>query len=137
MGHGLSVIPDGNPSCSNKFCFAVLSLKSSRETLQHVLRPFWNELEEYRKKEGVNIHLTFGQPSDTARPSQNSSHHDKKPHFLEQVTSFASSSRVELHLPSTLSSSERMLVHEEAERLRLLHKTVGGRKDRHLVLRKS
>ena len=133
---GLNVIPDGNPSCSDKFCFAVLTLKSSRETLQRILRPFWNELEEYRKKDGVNIHLTFGHPDDASSPSKNSSSNDKNPPFIDQVTSFASSSRKELHLSPTLSSCERMLVHEAAERFGLLHKTVGSGKDRHLVLKK-
>lgn len=135
VGRGLNVIPDGNTSCSNRFCFSVLSLKSSRETLQHVLRPFWNELEDCRKKGGVNVHLTFGQPTEAS--SKSGSYDEKSPPFLDQVSSFVSSDQRELHLPPTLSSHERMLVHEAAERLGLLHKTVGSGRDRHLVVKKN
>ena len=128
---GLHVARD---TCSNvrdvdQFCFAVPSLKSARETLQSVLRPFWNELSEYRKKQGLQMQLTFGQPSTNSSPAQSKQ-------FLDQVHSFASSTDKELHLPSTLTGHDRLLVHEAAERLGLQHTTVSSGKTKHIVLRK-
>ena len=139
---GLQVVSDGNVKNGGKLCFAVPSLKSAKETLQTVLRAFWSEMSEYRKKEGLQIHMTFGKPSDTttttsigqtvqAKQSPNTS-------FLDLVTSFATttSTDTELHLSSHLTAHDRLLVHEAAERLGLQHTTITSGREKHIVLRK-
>ena len=147
LSAGLDVIPDGNTQNEREFCFAVSQTKSSKQILQQTLRPFWNELSEFRKQSGVNVELTFGQDTDSMRPSTAKATPDTSSSLctatasgssIEQIMQFASgSSGKELRLTDTLSGYERLLVHETAERLGLQHTTVGTGKHRHIVLMKK
>lgn len=144
LSHGLDIKSDGNVTNKSRFCFAVPPLKSAKDTLQQVLRPFWSELADLRKQDGLTIQLNFGQPTlTTASPSLDAvsdiaGKDPKSAALVDQVTKFASStdSSKELHLPSTLTSHARLLVHEMAERLGLQHSSVGNGRDRHVVLKK-
>ena len=133
---GLHVAREGNVGNTNQLRFAVPSLKSARETLQTVLRPFWNELSDYRKKEGLQIQLNFGQPSQSEVTNASAGTKNSSS-FVDRVHFFASSADKELHLPSSLSSRERLLVHEAAERLGLQHTTVSSGREKHIILKKS
>ena len=149
ISHGLDIRSDGNIKNSYKYSFSVPPLKSAKDILQQILRPFWGELVELRKQDGLNIQLNFGQtttpssdPVSSALESltENSSKDPKSSALLEQVINFASSSTKsgpkELHLPTTLTAHARLLVHEAAERLGLEHTSVGSGKNRHIVLKK-
>ncbi len=127
---GLEVLPSGNPKNERKFVFAVPQGKTSKQTLQQVLRPFWSELVEFRKQGGVHVELSFGQGA------ANMQHESTPPGgVVEQIVQFHSSpSAKSLQLPASLSAYERLQVHETAERLGLHHSTVGKGKDRHIVL---
>lgn len=142
LSAGLDVTPDGNVRNERKFCFAVPHTKSSKQMLQQTLRPFWNELSEFRKQSGVNVELTFGQDAETptATPGTSSTlgTGTASGACIEQIMQFVSgSSSKELRLTDTLSGYERLLVHETAERLGLQHTTVGTGKHRHIVLVKK
>ena len=138
---GVDVSPDGNPSNERKFCFAVPRSKSNKETLQQILRPFWTELVKYRKDSDVRIELTFGISNDNPTPSDpviSEAHAlTSTGVVIEQIAQFAASTSAgELHLPSSLTSYDRLLVHETAERFHLHHATVGSGKQKHIVLKK-
>ena len=142
LSAGLEVTPDGNVRNERKFCFAVPHTKSSKQMLQQTLRPFWNELSEFRKQSGVNVELTFGQdaesPTATLDTSSTLCTATASGSCIEQIMQFVSgSSSKELRLTDTLSGYERLLVHETAERLGLQHTTVGTGKHRHIVLVKK
>ncbi len=130
---GINVVPDGNTRNERKFVFAVPHSKSSKQTLQQVLRPFWTEIVEFRKQDGVNVELRFGQGADSAAQAE-----PTPGGVVEKIIQFhsnppSSSSKV-LHLPASLSSYERLLVHETAEQLGLRHSTVGEGKERHIIV---
>ena len=147
ISRGLDVRPDGNVKNCNKYSFSVPPLKSAKDTLQEILRPFWVELAELRKQDGLSILLNFDQSTTTTSSpaldalSSTANNEPKTAEIIEQVTTFAaqvsskdSSSPKQLHLPTTLTSHARLLVHEAAERLGLQHSSVGIGKDRHVVL---
>ena len=147
ISHGLDVRPDGNTKNTQKYSFSVPPLKSAKYSLQQVLRPFWVELADLRKQEGLTIQLNFDQPSlpPTSSPAlealATTSKDTKASDILEQVTQFAGNSSGEapnqLHLPASLTSHARLLVHEAAERLGLKHTSIGSGKDRHIVLERQ
>lgn len=132
---GLEVLPNGNTKDQRRFVFAVPQGKASRQTLQQVLRPFWGEVVEFRKQ-GVNLELNFGQG---VTGTQTEAMPEATPGgVIEKIVQFHSSpSASSLHLPPSLSSYERLLVHETAERLGLRHFTVGDGRDRHVVISKK
>ena len=139
---GLPVIPDGNARCERKLCFAVPNAKASRQTLQQILRPFWSEISEFRKQDGVTIELTFGADAESTPTSNLSTSSIQTATItgdvIERITHFASGSpESELHLPPSLTAYDRLLVHETAESLGLKHATVGTEKTRHIVLRRK
>ena len=147
ISHGLDVRPDGNVKNYNKYSFSVPPLKSAKDTLQQILRPFWVEFAELRKQGGLIVQLNFDQPTTTSSSPAldaligDSNKEPKTAEILEQLTHFASqvSSKdapKQLHLPSSLTSHARLLVHEAAERLGLQHSSVGTGKNRHVVLEK-
>ena len=132
---GLNVAPDGNTGNRHRYCFAVPSLKSTKDLLQQTLRPLWKELSEFRKQSGMSIHLTLGALS--GGPSVTIASKDSIiASVMEQINTFADSPSNELHLSSSLTAHARLLVHEAAERLALEHTTSGSGKNRHIVLRK-
>ena len=135
MTMGLDVIPDGNVRNERKFCFSVPHTKSCKQTLQQVLRPLWSELAEFRKQSGVTMELNFGSAVDAA--SNQDTPTGTNGALIERIMQFHSQSSNELHLPASLSSYERLLVHETAERLGHRHTTVGSGKDKHIVLQKK
>ena len=125
---GLDVLPDGRTMNDRKFCFAVPNSKQTKDTLQKVLRPLWNELADYRKNQSASVELNFGTASQGAGAVDD---------LEEQVAQFAKGvASKELHLPPTLSSYDRLKVHEAAEQLGLEHCTVGSGKGKHIVIRK-
>lgn len=144
LSHGLDIKSDGNVNNKTRFSFSVPPLKSAKDTLQQILRPFWSELADLRKHDGLTIQLNFGQPTmKTGSPSVDAlsgiaGKDPKSAALVDQVTKFALSddSSKELHLPSTLTSHARLFVHEVAERLGLQHSSVGNGRDRHVVLKK-
>lgn len=146
---GLDVKPDGNVKNTRKYSFSVPPLKSAKNMLQQILRPFWVELAEIRKQDGVNIQLNFDQPqaigtsssspkAKTDESEQQVSVDPKSVEIIEQVTRFAASAapKEQLHLPSTLTAHARLLVHETAERNGLHHTSIGTGKNRHVLLEK-
>ena len=147
ISHGLDVRPDGNVKNTRKYSFSVPPLKSARDSLQQLLRPFWVELADLRKQEGLTIQLNFDQPSLPPSSSPvlealaTTSKDPKASDILEQVTQFAANSSSQapnqLHLPTSLTSHARLLVHEAAERLGLKHTSIGSGKDRHIVLERQ
>eukprot|EP00731_Ephydatia_muelleri_P030419 Em0021g942a len=125
---GLDVTPDGHVRNERKFSFAVPNSKQTKDTLQQVLRPLWNELADYRKNKSASVELTFGMAVQGA---------EGKGDLEEQVAQFArTTTSTELHLPPSLSSYERLKVHEAAEQLGLVHCTVGNGKSKHIVIKK-
>lgn len=134
LSRGLNVVSNGNKN-NDRFCFAVPQLPSSKETLQQVLRPFWSEMADLKKEDGLSIHLTLGLPTDIQSPVTTTT--DVRARVvLESVRSFVSSEQRELHLPSSLTAHTRLLVHETAETLGLAHSSVGKGNNRHIVLKK-
>ena len=137
ISKGITIQPSGDDAESGCIGFAVKDNSLAIETVQATLKPLWNEIAVYRKHPEVDIGLFVGQ-SDAL-------HHSCTPasDIVEQVRSFAASEReaggmpLELHLPSSLTSYERLRVHEAAESLGLNHVSVGDGKDRHIVLQKS
>ena len=131
----ITIQPSGDDPESGCIAFAVKNDPLTIETVQSTLKPLWNEIAVYRKHPEVDIGLFVGQdihPSFTPDSS-----------ILVQIKSFAASCReavssmpLELHLPSSLTSYERLQVHEAAESLGLNHTSTGEGKDRHIVLRK-
>ena len=129
LSSGLDVVPDGRVRDERKFSFAVPNSKQTKDTLQQVLRPLWNELADYRKNKSASVELTFGTAAQGAGGEGD---------LEEQVAQFArTAASSELHLPPTLSSYERLKVHEAAEQLGLVHCTVGNGKSKHIVIRKK
>ena len=127
LGCGLHVVPDGLTRNERKFSFAVPNSKQTKDTLQQVLRPLWNELADYRKNKSASVELNFGTAAHGTGAEGD---------LEEQVAQFARGPTPELHLPPTLSSYDRLKVHESAEQLGLEHCTVGSGKSRHIVIRK-
>ena len=136
---GLDVVPDGNYNTKIKFCFAVPIAKSSKQTLQQVLRPFWNEITEYRSQANVNIQLNFGTDLPSGKQSAACGQTPSgEVDLAKQLSRFAASTKDKiLHLACSLSPYERMIVHETAERLGLQHKSEGEGSTRHIVIRKQ
>lgn len=57
--------------------------------------------------------------------------------MVDLIRKYAEGDRTDvMHLSSALNSFERMLAHEEAERLGLLHKSVGTGLERHITIAK-
>ena len=140
ISSGIDVLPSGDTENERKFCFAVPHTKSVKQTLQQILRPFWNEIEEYRKEKGVRIELRFGKatnsPESTA--SQSQPLQTVSLPIMGQIEEFASDqARAELHLSPKLKSYERLLAHETCERLSLHHTATGSGSQRHIVIRKT
>lgn len=134
---GLDVVPNGNNS-PHRFCFAVPVAKSSKQTLQQVLRPFWNEISEYRSQSNVDIRLNFGSDLPQGKnPSKDGQPSSSETELTEQLSKFAASKDKVLHLPCSLSPFERMIVHETAERLGLQHRSEGTGKARHIAVYKK
>ena len=134
LSRGLDVMSNGNKN-NDRFCFAVPQSDSSKGILQQVLRPFWNEMADIKKEDGVSIHLTLGLPTD-AQSHVNTATDSRARGVLESVRLFVSSEQRELHLPSSLTAHTRLLVHETAETLGLAHSSVGKSNNRHIVLNK-
>lgn len=124
---GLDVVLDGN-GVHSSFCFAVRDTPSSKTTLQLIFRRFWNEFSEYRNRKDVRLELKFSRAGAELE--------ELGVEVSKQVEEFASGQLTELHLPPTLSSYKRLLVHETAERLGVNHKTVGQDSKRHVYLHK-
>ena len=127
--------PSGNDTESGCIAFAVKDNPLTIETVQSTLKPLWSEIAAYRKHPEVDVGLFVGQ-TDTHPSFMSNSN------ILEQVKSFAASCKeagsmpLELHLPSSLTSYERLQVHKAAESLGLNHASTGEGKDRHIVLQK-
>lgn len=141
ISSGLDILPNGNTEDEKKFCFAVSHVKSLKQTLQQVLRPFWNEIEEFRKEKGVHIELNLGQPADINDPSlrtyQPEEQETATSPIIDLITQFASDpTRMELHLSSSLKSYERKLVRDTCEKLGLSHTTTDSGREKHVVIRK-
>ena len=131
---GLDVVADGNNYTSG-LSFAVQDTPSTKKTLQDIFRKFWNEFSDYKNQNGVQLELKFDGSADlrlTTEKVVDGTTSD----VIKQVTAFASSGSSEFHFPPTLSSYERLLVHETAERLRISHKTMGSGNERHIVIHK-
>ena len=128
LSRGLQVVLDGN-GVHSSFCFAVQETPNTKHTLQLVFRKFWNEFSEYRNRKDIRLELKFSRTSDT----EDLAGGDK---VCKQVEEFAGSERTDLHMPSSLTSYERLLVHETAERLGLKHKTIDQENKRHIYLHK-
>lgn len=133
---GLEVALDGNGVLRSGFCFAVRDSPSTRNTVQQVFRKFWNEFSEYRNRKEVRLELRFSRRGGeleglggTAAVAGDQ--------VVKRVEEFALGELKELHLPPTLTSYERLLVHEMAEQLGLSHKSVGQEDKRHVYLYKS
>lgn len=124
---GLEVVLDGN-GVHSSFCFAVPETKSTKTTLRQVFRKFWNEFSEFQNQKDVRLELKFSRSLEQEEMSEDANSVSK------QVKEFASGDLLELHLPATLSSYERLLVHETAERLGVNHNTVGEGSNRHVHL---
>jgi 2'-5' RNA ligase/predicted kinase/uncharacterized protein (UPF0248 family) len=128
LSTGLDVALDGN-GVQTSFCFAVQESESTQKTVQLVFKKFWNEFSEYRNRKDIQLEMKFSRTSELSNSSND---------IAKEVEQFAASSKLtELHLPSSLSSYDRLLIHETAERLGLNHKTmtVGGKK--HIYVSKS
>ena len=132
---GITIHPSGDDAESGCIAFAVKDNPLTIETVQSTLKPLWNEIDVYRKHPEVDVGLFVGQTDTHSSFTLNSN-------ILEQVKSFAASCKeagsmpLELHLPSSLTSYERLQVHEAAESLGLNHASTGEGKDRHIVLQK-
>ena len=138
LAAGINVYSDGNVRNEKKFCFAVPQAKASKHTLQQTLRPFWNEIAEYRKQSGVKIELTFGAEMQEAKPGTGGQREAPNVQVESIISKFvAEASECLLELPPSLSSYERRAVHETAERLGLEHFTVGEGKNKRVALRKK
>lgn len=133
---GLDVVLDGN-SIHSSFCFALQETKSTKDTLQITFRRFWNEFSEYRNQKDVRLELKFGRSTESEHPTEAVSGEGSSGYATRQkVEEFASGDMSELHLPSSLSSYERLLAHETAEKLGISHKTLGEGSKRHVYLYK-
>ena len=130
---GLDVIPDGNEVCGG-VCFAVRNTNSSKEIIQDVFRKLWSEFSTYHKQKEIHMELKFSISSYLDR--KDGIGMDSASNSVYKVQEFMASEQSDLHLPATLTSYERRLVHEEAERLHLHHKTEGTGKERHIHLYK-
>ena len=131
LSSGLDVVPDGNIVLSS-LCFAVQETKSTTKIVQAVFRQFWNEFSEYQNRKDIKLELKC---EGTVSPQQNKDEEDGND-ITKQVTEFVSSELSELHFPASLTSYERLLVHETAERLGINHKTEGNGNKRHIFLYK-
>ena len=142
ISSGLDVHPDGNTQNERRFVFAVPHTKSTKHTLQQVLRPFWNEIAEFRKEEGVNINLNFGQASSRNLASENFDKADLKhtlpPPIIDAIMEFVTDPvRTEMRVSSQLKPFERMRVYETCEQLSLNHTTTASGKEKHIIIKKK
>ena len=139
ISQGLDILPDGNVENKRRFAFAVQHTKSTKQTLQQVLRPFWNEISKYRSEEGVNISLAFGRTSDDSSsddPTQTVLKGSTP--AVDEIRKFNSDpTQSEMLVSSELSAYERMLVHEACEQLGLSHSTIVVRKQKHILVKKN
>lgn len=127
---GLDIVPDGNEICAGA-CFAVRKTNSYAATLQEVFRKFWNEFSMYHKQTDVHMEMKF---DDSLDLEQNMDVDGVKDSTVRKVVEFASSDLSDLHLSASLTSTERRLAHETAERLRISHRTEGEGNERHIHL---
>ena len=140
ISSGLDVLPDGNTQNERKFGFVVPHTKSTKQTLQQVLRPFWNEIADFRKESGVGINLNFGQASSDAgtTPGQIDQKQISSSPAIDQIKQFVSDAKSdELKISQHLNSYDRMLVYETCERLGLNHATVDNGKEKYIVIKKN
>jgi 2'-5' RNA ligase len=144
---GLDIQPSGNDISCGCVTFAVRDRDTATETVNSVFKPLWNELERYRKNQSVCIRLVFDHPFPQSfhprgAPSQRLDVADAE--VLQKVNDFAAQNStaksyslggsVELHLPSSLTSYQRLLVHQRAEQLGLNHVSVGVGPERHVLV---
>ena len=133
---GLDILPDGNTDNVRTFAFAVPLEKSTKQTLQQVLRPFWNEIAEFRKEDVVNITLNFGQVLTNPESSQGNQRESSP--IVDKITEFASDPiQKEMCISQHLTSYERLLVYEHCEQLGLSHNTVTSGKEKHISIKKK
>jgi uncharacterized protein (UPF0248 family) len=140
ISQGLDILPDGNVENKTKFVFAIMHTKATKQTLQQVLRPFWNEISRFKSEEGVNISLTFGRTADNSSSSENSHQEQPKESIpaIKELTKFVSdSTQFEMMISCPLTSYERMLVHEKCEQLGLNHATIVVRNEKHILVKKN
>ena len=148
ISKGLDIQPSGNDIACGCITFAAENRESTMNIVSTVLKPLWNEMESYRKKTQVSMRLVTDDPFpqelfSSGKLSQSSCLQDTE--ILQKVEEFASqrtssddesvSGPRELHLPASLNSYQRLLVHQRAEQLGLGHVSVGVGPDRHVVLR--
>ncbi|CAI8031594.1 NEDD4-binding protein 2-like 2 [Geodia barretti] len=140
ISQGLDILPDGNVENKTKFVFAIMHTKATKQTLQQVLRPFWNEISRFKSEEGVNISLTFGRTAENSSSSEKSHQEQPKESIpaIKELTKFVSdSTQFEMMISCSLTSYERMLVHEKCEQLDLNHSTIVVRKEKHILVKKN
>lgn len=129
---GLDVVPDGNEICGGA-CFAVRNTDSAAATLQDVFRKFRNEFPGmYHKQKEVHIELKYNH----LEPKNGTKMDCVSDSIVHEVQAFASSDVSDLHLRASLTSYERRLMHEAAEKLGVNHRTEGEGKERHIHLYK-
>ena len=133
---GIDVVPyvvtADETTCA--FSFAISETANNVETTQQVFRPFWNEVSEFRQNRSVSIELLFKNHGESRAVTNVDASHQK---YADLVNSFCHSDETECHLSSDLSSYERRLVHEAAERMSVHHETVHQDGAAHIVLRKQ
>ncbi len=120
------------------FRFAVPKGNSCQETIQQIFRPFWNEVTEYRQTGRASIDLIF-ELSEQYKQSKEEvkTVTDATTQVCTNlVAKFFASGEKEIHLSADLSSNERRIVHEAAERMGVLHKTVDKDNHPHIVLQR-
>ena len=141
ISKGVSVLPGGNGN-PGSICFAVKDETSSTDAVHDVLKSLWTELAHYRKHPSVHFQLIIGSSPtslDCIRGTLLTGISDYN--IVEQIMTFATSVKLQskepgvLRLPSSLTSYERMLVHDCAERLGLDHLSSGDGKNRHVILK--
>ena len=134
LSTGLDVVLDGN-GVRSSFCFAVQETSSTKTTVQLVFRKFWNEFSEYRNRKDVKLELKFSGKLEPECFQEAASEEGSM--VSKRVEEFAASQQSDVHFPVTLSSYERLLVHETAERLGLNHETISdGSGKKHVFLYK-
>ncbi len=123
LSRGIDVVP--GRSDNQCLTFAVQDTEQSKKTVQEVFRQLWNHFSDYRNQKHVKLELEFGKKTIIKNEASS-----------DVTENFASSELSELHLPASLSSYERLLVHETAERLGIKHKTIGEGIEKHIFLSK-
>ncbi len=120
------------------FCFAVPEGGSGQKTIQQIFRPFWGEVSEYRTTDSASIDLVFESLLQYEQEEVMKTVADTTVQTCASlVTKFCSSGEKEVHLSADLSSYERRLVHEAAERMGVLHNTVNKDSHPHIVLQRT